>query len=78
MTTPPGDGWISWMHGKRLPDDYAKIEIWRDGYESPKQVDPQDLSPQFNVFGVWWRPSGPPLSREEKMRRYVMAMRVRT
>ena len=59
-------GWRCWtgatdcvlLYGYE-PGDYVEVEIWREGWEQPKLVDPRKMSPMMNDYGLWWRAAGP-------------------
>jgi len=66
----PGEGWRSWM--RRSPDmdgyRYVRVEIIRDGDDKVETVIPSAIHPEWNVFGVYWRPiqtQNPPASDKE-------------
>jgi len=59
-------GWRCWagFHGttmihRKRPYDYVEIEIWRDGWDDSKLVEPYKMPPMMNVADLWWRPAGP-------------------
>ena len=56
--------WYSGVHGMDTingcrPDDYVEIEIWREEWDESSLVDPRAMDRHMNVYGLWWRPSGP-------------------
>ncbi len=52
---PPGDGWRSYAHTPPIPFSGCTIELWRDGWDAPWVGKYQDIHPQMNIYGLWWR-----------------------
>ena len=73
---PLGIGWQSWIGSMlctrpewRKPYDFYKVEIWREEWEEPEVVRPDELAPWVNVYGLWWRPLPKP-KLEPELRRH--------
>lgn len=39
-----------------FPYGWRVIEIWREGWEKPVVTVTNEIPPEFNVHGLWWRP----------------------
>jgi len=39
-----------------FPQDWERIEIWRDGWGEPSIVSYRQMDTRMNVAGLYWRP----------------------
>jgi hypothetical protein len=46
----------AWGAAKDYPQNYAKIQIFRAGWEEPRTLNWSDIHPAMNVNGLYWRP----------------------
>ena len=80
-TRPPGKGWLPWINSYGIdrpePYDYAEVETWREGWTVPHLGVPGD-NPEMNAVGLYWRPAGPALTEQEKVRRALELLLRRT
>lgn len=62
VTKPSGRGWQSWMFRPTAgpqPLDYVELELWREEWPETRLVRPEEMPPEMNVAGLYWRPAGP-------------------
>lgn len=72
-TKPPGDGWLPWSCGPRSPYDYVELELWREGWYDTS-LQPPCANPMMNAVGLYWRPSGPKITDEERLRQALITL----
>lgn len=59
--TKPPTGFIPWIdrygHRRVHPRDYRYVQLWRAGQlDDPPAVEPINMHPWTNVWGLYWRP----------------------
>lgn len=72
-TRPPGKGWLPWGVGSGSPYDYAEVELWRAGWRKTSLQHPR-ANPMMNANGLYWRPAGPMLTPDERMRQALLTL----
>lgn len=56
-------GWKPWINPYPFRDpfsrsvySYKRVYTMRDGWENMVEVDPSELPPEINIYGLYWLP----------------------
>lgn len=57
MSFDHADGWVGWMYCAPVIGD-APVQIMRDGWDEPSLIFRDEMWPEMNVAGLYWRRTG--------------------